>query len=646
MKITKNTLKISFNLKKNRGYGISYILGFITKNIYKMRMNFSPLFLIVTFCFFYRSTKAQIGIGTTLPHSSAVLDVSSNQKGFLLPRMTTSERNLINGGNPAEGLMVYNTDDNCLHIYNNSSWVDLCNGNTGTSSPSFSSPITGSIGGNYPGYASTSVFQNIKFPKSELITFNNDNSDAVFYIGGNRKKIYTNNGSIYSAQEKYRDFLSFPSITAISSNNGATSTTEVLIVNERIPGKTWKELDYVSRSGNYQMMDLFLLSEDGELYSFCFEQNVVGLPIRGITLDNINPSNDNQVITVNSDTYNGANKFPVYQHFANGTDTGIKFDCIYAQEKINELEYVLFAYSYNENKFYSMGGKYNSNNNLHPTKVSSNKLRRSTEPNTLKDSYTLSEADHINNLLEIFNTKLKMGNDNEVTFWMNNVSHQVFLITEDGYANVINGSSIRRIEFPTGVTPVSYTGAYERAGILGSDGKLYDPGTYPTAYAPIVYTSRNQMHNSINYTIYENLNLQNKLFNTLATDFNNLTLKSVHGYRNTVFLTTDGTLYRMQDLEHTTTNNEYNNEVTNFTSEHSLEPIDHVVNHLSSGSAVVSNQNDLTYMLNFQLIHSAAYFSRFPCGVGYNNKLSFNDKGKAVVNTSIAPCIWYNYLPL
>ena len=331
------------------------------------------------------------------------------------------------------------------------------------------------------------------------------------------------------------------------------------------------------------MMDLFLLSDDGELYSFCFEQNGVGRPILGLSLDNINPSNDNQVILVDADTYNGANKFPVYQHFANGNDASIKFDYIYTQEKSNELEYALFAYSYDENKFYSMGGKYNSNVFLHHTKLSSNKLRRSAEPVTLKDSYTLSEADHINNVLELFNTKLKMGNENEVTFWMNNVSHQVFLITEDGYANVVNGSTIRRIEFPTGVTPVSYTGAYERAGILGSDGKLYDSGTYSVSYAPIVYTARNQMHNGINYTIYENLNLQNKLFNTLTTDFNNLTLKSVHGYRNIVFLTTDGTLYHMSDMEHTTTNTEYNNEVENYTSDFSLTPVDYVANYLRAG---------------------------------------------------------------
>ena len=53
---------------------------------------------------------AQIGLGTSSPDKSAVLDLSSNTKGFLMPRMTTLQQsNLVN---PAIGLMVYNTTTN------------------------------------------------------------------------------------------------------------------------------------------------------------------------------------------------------------------------------------------------------------------------------------------------------------------------------------------------------------------------------------------------------------------------------------------------------------------------------------------------------------------------------------------------------
>ncbi|WP_131797315.1 hypothetical protein [Chryseobacterium kwangjuense] len=65
--------------------------------------------------------KAQVGIGISAPDMSSNLHVaptnSSNQyKGTLLGTMTTSNRNSIS--QPATGLMIYNTTDNCLQINN------------------------------------------------------------------------------------------------------------------------------------------------------------------------------------------------------------------------------------------------------------------------------------------------------------------------------------------------------------------------------------------------------------------------------------------------------------------------------------------------------------------------------------------------
>jgi hypothetical protein len=56
-----------------------------------------------------------IGIGTSNPAESAALDISSTSRGFLPPRMNTSEIALIQ--NPANGLVVYNTSDNHLFVY-------------------------------------------------------------------------------------------------------------------------------------------------------------------------------------------------------------------------------------------------------------------------------------------------------------------------------------------------------------------------------------------------------------------------------------------------------------------------------------------------------------------------------------------------
>ena len=64
--------------------------------------------MIFLFCCFSIMVHAQTGIGTTSPDSSAKLEVASNNKGILIPRMTSSQRTTIT--NPANGLLVYQTD--------------------------------------------------------------------------------------------------------------------------------------------------------------------------------------------------------------------------------------------------------------------------------------------------------------------------------------------------------------------------------------------------------------------------------------------------------------------------------------------------------------------------------------------------------
>lgn len=70
--------------------------------------------------------NAQVGIGTTTPAASSILDVTSTSKGVLIPRMSAAQRTAIAA--PAEGLMVYqNTAPNGLWMFINSAWVRLTN---------------------------------------------------------------------------------------------------------------------------------------------------------------------------------------------------------------------------------------------------------------------------------------------------------------------------------------------------------------------------------------------------------------------------------------------------------------------------------------------------------------------------------------
>ncbi|MGE8431528.1 hypothetical protein [Chryseobacterium joostei] len=68
---------------------------------------------LIFFCFLSISTvalKGQVGIGTQTPHSSAALDITSQDKGVLLPQveLVTLSNNFSPVNNPVVGLAVYN----------------------------------------------------------------------------------------------------------------------------------------------------------------------------------------------------------------------------------------------------------------------------------------------------------------------------------------------------------------------------------------------------------------------------------------------------------------------------------------------------------------------------------------------------------
>lgn len=68
--------------------------------------------------------EGNMGIGTTTPNPNAILDLTSTNRGFLPPRLTTAQRNALTT-RPA-GLMIYNVTTNCMDFWNSAAWVSTC----------------------------------------------------------------------------------------------------------------------------------------------------------------------------------------------------------------------------------------------------------------------------------------------------------------------------------------------------------------------------------------------------------------------------------------------------------------------------------------------------------------------------------------
>jgi len=71
----------------------------------------------------YFNTGQNVLIGTTTDIASSLVTMESTTKGFLPPRMTTTQRNAI--ASPAAGLIVYDTTLNLPHFFNGTIWVSL-----------------------------------------------------------------------------------------------------------------------------------------------------------------------------------------------------------------------------------------------------------------------------------------------------------------------------------------------------------------------------------------------------------------------------------------------------------------------------------------------------------------------------------------
>ena len=90
-------------------------------------------FLYPLFIFFTTISFSQVGIGTTSPDPSSVLDITSTSGGLLVPRMTVTQR--ANIATPIqEGLLIYQTDNTPgFYYYDGSGWNIIGGATAGTS---------------------------------------------------------------------------------------------------------------------------------------------------------------------------------------------------------------------------------------------------------------------------------------------------------------------------------------------------------------------------------------------------------------------------------------------------------------------------------------------------------------------------------
>jgi|GEM_PF-3846019 len=111
---------------------------YITKKMSILKYLVSLLFVSTVLLCLTESVLGQnVGIGTIVPDSSAILDIKSNSKGVLIPRVSlvSTSDSLMPIENPATGLLVWNSNATVtggngigFYYFDGTQWISLSNG--------------------------------------------------------------------------------------------------------------------------------------------------------------------------------------------------------------------------------------------------------------------------------------------------------------------------------------------------------------------------------------------------------------------------------------------------------------------------------------------------------------------------------------
>jgi hypothetical protein len=124
----------------------------------------------------YAQTE-NVGIGTTQPDNSAILDLSSSTKGFLLPRMSEDQRLEI--AKPAQGLQVFQIDGEIgNYTFDGVQWVNSTAGTSAAGDPW----LGGGNAVSATDFIGTTNSQSLKF-KVQNTNYGSMNQNGSIFLG-------------------------------------------------------------------------------------------------------------------------------------------------------------------------------------------------------------------------------------------------------------------------------------------------------------------------------------------------------------------------------------------------------------------------------------------------------------------------------
>jgi hypothetical protein len=168
--------------------------------------------------------KENVGIGTSNPDASAVLDLQSSNKGLLIPRMSLEQRKNIN--RPATGLMIYQTSENPgFYFYNGNDWKPLTEATEDAKSVAFDADNWGLNGNAVLGtnFLGTTNTQPLRFK------VNSTNAGLIDYSATSRNTFIGFQAGLNSELRNFNTAIGYQALTATPTAASGSSTQNVAI---------------------------------------------------------------------------------------------------------------------------------------------------------------------------------------------------------------------------------------------------------------------------------------------------------------------------------------------------------------------------------------------------------------------------------
>ncbi len=194
------------------------------------------IILLLLFLFSLKGFSQNVGIndnGNT-PNSHAILDVdvSTNNKGVLIPRLTTAQRTGISGlGTTDEGLTVYDETTKSYWFWDGSAWVEIGAGSSstawdilGNSGTSSGTNFLGTTNNQALDIRTNNIIRTRITTKGQIETLNTGNSVFVGEGAGDSDDLSTNN-NVFVGYNSGNANTSGDNNTALGYNSLKTNTT-------------------------------------------------------------------------------------------------------------------------------------------------------------------------------------------------------------------------------------------------------------------------------------------------------------------------------------------------------------------------------------------------------------------------------------